>query len=34
MPRTIVLSIINKSSAIRTVVVPPTLKFPAIKRLL
>ena len=29
-----VLSITNKSSARRTVVVPPILKFPAMKRLL
>ena len=34
MPRTIVLSITNKSSARITVVVPPMLKFPAIKTLL
>ena len=32
MPRTMVLSITNKSSARRTVVVPPMLKFPATKR--
>jgi hypothetical protein len=32
MPRTMVLSIINKSSEIRTVVVPPILRFPAMKR--
>ena len=34
IPRTIVLSITNKSSARRIVVVPPILKFPLMKTLL